>query len=387
MGSYILRRLLLIIPTLWAIITINFFIVQIAPGGPVDQLIAGMTGMDSNMIMERISGQGAGEVGEAGGSGGGVGAGGGSEDSGGSGSGDGGAGSSRYRGARGLDPEVIAEIEQRFGFDEPLHVRYVRMLADYASFDFGESLFKGRSVLGLIVDRLPVSISLGLWSTLIIYLVSIPLGIKKAIRHGSRFDVWTSSAVILGNAIPTFLFAIVLIIFFAGGSYLDLFPLRGLVSDNFGELSLTGKIADYFHHLTLPILAMVIGGFATLTMLTKNSFLDEVNKQYVMTARAKGCTERRILWKHVFRNAMLLIIAGFPSAFIGMFFTGSLLIEVIFSLEGLGLLGFEATMQRDYPVMFGTLYMFTLLGLVLNLVSDLTYTVVDPRIDFESRRT
>jgi microcin C transport system permease protein len=394
MGSYILRRLLLIIPTLWAIITINFFIVQIAPGGPVDQMIAGMTGMDSNMIMERISGQGAREVGEAGGTGSGVGSGGGGSGSagaagaaGGSSGDEGGAGESRYRGARGLDPEVIAEIEQRFGFDKPLHVRYVRMLADYASFDFGESLFKGRTVLGLIIDRLPVSISLGLWSTLIIYLVSIPLGIKKAIRHGSRFDVWTSTAVILGNAIPTFLFAIVLIIFFAGGTYLDLFPLRGLVSDNFAELSPTGKIADYFHHLALPILAMVIGGFATLTMLTKNSFLDEVNKQYVLTARAKGCTERRILWKHVFRNAMLLIIAGFPSAFIGMFFTGSLLIEVIFSLEGLGLLGFEATMQRDYPVMFGTLYMFTLLGLVLNLVSDLTYTVVDPRIDFESRQT
>jgi microcin C transport system permease protein len=282
---------------------------------------------------------------------------------------------------------VIAEIEKRFGFDKPLHLRYLRMLADYATLDFGESLFKGRTVTGLIANRLPVSISLGIWSTLIIYLVSIPLGIRKALRHGSRFDIWTSTAVILGNAIPTFLFAIVLIIFLAGGSYLDLFPLRGLISDNFAELSLLGKIGDYFHHLALPVLAMVIGGFATLTMLTKNSFLDEVNKQYVLTARAKGCTERRILWKHVFRNAMLLIIAGFPSAFIGMFFTGSLLIEVIFSLEGLGLLGFEATMQRDYPVMFGTLYIFTLLGLVLNLVSDLTYTVVDPRIDFESRES
>ncbi|MFP4618570.1 MAG: microcin C ABC transporter permease YejB, partial [Spirochaetaceae bacterium] len=270
---------------------------------------------------------------------------------------------------------------------KPLHVRYLRMLADYGTFHLGDSLFKGRSVTGLIADRLPVSISLGVWSTLIIYIISIPLGIRKAIRHGSKFDVWTSTAVILGNAIPTFLFAIILIIFFAGGSYLDIFPLRGLVSDNFDQLSLIGKIADYFWHLALPVLAMVIGGFATLTMLTKNSFLDEVNKQYVLTARAKGCTEKRILWKHVFRNAMLLIIAGFPSAFIGMFFTGSLLIEVIFSLEGLGLLGFEATMQRDYPVMFGTLYMFTLLGLILNLVSDLTYTIVDPRIDFESRQT
>jgi microcin C transport system permease protein len=390
MSAYILRRLLLIVPTLWAIITINFFIVQIAPGGPVDQAVAAMSGMDSNMIMERISGQGVQEAGGAGGSdlsGGAGAASGGGDDSGrGSGGGQGG-GVSSYRGARGLDPEVIEEIEQRFGFDKPLHVRYVRMLADYASFDFGESLFKGRTVLALIISRLPVSISLGVWSTLIIYLVSIPLGIRKALRHGSRFDIWSSTAVILGNAIPTFLFAIVLIIFLAGGSYLDLFPLRGLTSDNFAELSLPGKIGDYFHHLALPVLAMVIGGFATLTMLTKNSFLDEINKQYVFTARAKGCTEKRILWKHVFRNAMLLIIAGFPSAFIGMFFTGSLLIEVIFSLEGLGLLGFEATMQRDYPVMFGTLYMFTLLGLVLNLVSDLTYTVVDPRIDFESRET
>jgi microcin C transport system permease protein len=386
MGPYILRRLLLIVPTLWAIITINFFIVQIAPGGPVDQAIAGLSGVDSNMVMERISGQGVREAGDAGGSdlSGGAGAGAGGE--GGLGAGEGRAGGG-YRGARGLEPEVIAEIEKRFGFDKPLHLRYLRMLADYATLDFGESLFKGRTVTGLIANRLPVSISLGIWSTLIIYLVSIPLGIRKALRHGSRFDIWTSTAVILGNAIPTFLFAIVLIIFLAGGSYLDLFPLRGLISDNFAELSLLGKIGDYFHHLALPVLAMVIGGFATLTMLTKNSFLDEVNKQYVLTARAKGCTERRILWKHVFRNAMLLIIAGFPSAFIGMFFTGSLLIEVIFSLEGLGLLGFEATMQRDYPVMFGTLYIFTLLGLVLNLVSDLTYTVVDPRIDFESRES
>ncbi|MFO7730938.1 MAG: microcin C ABC transporter permease YejB [Spirochaetia bacterium] len=380
MGSYILRRILLIIPTLIAIITVNFFIVQVAPGGPIDQMVANMSGMSSNMVMERISGQGQMEIGD-------------SLDSSGSGSGEGttgesgggASGGSLYRGARGLDPEVIAEIEKRFGFDKPLHLRYFDMLRRYAIFDFGESLFRGRTVVGLIIDRLPVSISLGLWSTLIIYMISIPLGIRKAVRNGSRFDVWSSSAVIIGNAIPTFLFAIVLIIFFAGGSYLDWFPLRGLVSDNFSELSLLGKVADYFHHLALPILAMVIGGFATLTMLTKNSFLDEINKQYVMTARAKGCTEKRILRSHVFRNAMLLIIAGFPSAFISMFFTGSLLIEVIFSLEGLGLLGFEATMQRDYPVMFGTLYMFTLLGLLLNLVSDLTYTIVDPRIDFESR--
>ncbi|MCF7913811.1 MAG: microcin C ABC transporter permease YejB [Spirochaetaceae bacterium] len=380
MGAYILRRLLLIIPTLIAIITVNFFIVQVAPGGPIDQMVANMSGINSNMVMERISGQGQMEIGESLDSSG--------PDSGGGTAGESGGGASGgsvYRGARGLDPEVIAEIEKRFGFDKPLHLRYFDMLRRYAVLDFGESLFRGRTVVGLIIDRLPVSISLGLWSTLIIYMLSIPLGIRKAVRNGSRFDVWSSSAIIIGNAIPTFLFAIVLIIFFAGGSYLDWFPLRGLVSDNFGELSLLGKAADYFHHLALPILAMVIGGFATLTMLTKNSFLDEVNKQYVMTARAKGCTEKRILRSHVFRNAMLLIIAGFPSAFISMFFTGSLLIEVIFSLEGLGLLGFEATMQRDYPVMFGTLYMFTLLGLLLNLVSDLTYTIVDPRIDFESR--
>jgi microcin C transport system permease protein len=379
MGAYIIRRILLIIPTLFAIITINFFIVQIAPGGPVDQMVARMSGIGSNMIMERISGQGQQEVGSGGTFDGGEdidAAGGGIDEGGGTG----------YRGARGLDPEVIAEIEKRFGFDKPLHIRYFNMLKSYIVFDFGESLFRGKSVIRLIIERLPVSVSLGIWSTLIIYLVSIPLGIQKAVRNGSRFDVWTSTAVIVGNAIPTFLFAILLIILFAGGTFLNWFPLRGLVSDNWADLSFIAKIGDYFHHLALPVLAMVIGGFATLTMLTKNSFLDEINKQYVMTARAKGCTEKRILSKHVFRNAMLLIIAGFPSAFISMFFTGSLLIEVIFSLEGLGLLGFEATMQRDYTVMFGTLYIFTLLGLVLNLVSDLTYTIVDPRIDFESRQ-
>ena len=374
MANYILRRLLLIIPTLWAIITVNFFIVQIAPGGPVDQMIASMSGLGSNMVMERISGQGVQEVG------------GGTADLSGTDMGNGGdSAASRYRGARGLDPEVIAEIEKRFGFDKPLYIRYFQMLARYATFNFGDSLFKGRSVTGLIIDRMPVSVSLGIWSTLIIYLVSIPLGIRKAVLNGSRFDTWSSTAIILGNAIPVFLFAILLIILFAGGSYLKIFPLRGLVSDNWQELSIPAKIGDYFHHLALPITAMVIGGFATLTMLTKNSFLDEINKQYVVTARAKGVTENKILTRHIFRNAMLLIIAGFPSAFISMFFTGSLLIEVIFSLEGLGLLGFEATMQRDYPVMFGTLYMFTLLGLILNLVSDLTYTLVDPRIDFENR--
>lgn len=371
MTAYIFRRLFLIIPTLWAIITINFFIVQIAPGGPVDQALAGAYGVSSNMIMERISGVGAAEAGE--------------QSAEGLPTGQEAGQSSPYRGARGLDPEVIEEIRQRFGFDKPIHIRYLEMLRRYLVLDFGESLFRGRTVIGLIVDRLPVSMSIGIWSTLVIYAVSIPLGISKAVRHGSHFDVWSSTVVILGNAIPTFLFAIVLIIFFAGGTYLDWFPLRGLVSANWRDLGFFAKIADYFWHLALPVLAMVIGGFATLTMLTKNSFLDEINKQYVMTARAKGVSERRILFKHVFRNAMLLIIAGFPSAFIGMFFTGSLLIEVIFSLEGLGLLGFEATMQRDYPVMFGTLYMFTLLGLILGLISDLTYTLVDPRIDFETR--
>jgi microcin C transport system permease protein len=333
-----------------------------------------MSGMTTSMPMERISGGGQ-EVSESGGSG--------SGDS--SRTGQEGGGDRVYRGARGLDPEVIAEIEERFGFDKPIHVRYFDMVKRYLMFDFGESLFRGETVIGLVVERLPVSISLGVWSTLIIYLVSIPLGIKKAVRHGSRFDVWSSTVVIVGNAIPQFLFAIVLIIFFAGGTYLDLFPLRGLVSSNFEELGFFAKLADYFWHLALPVASMVIGGFATLTLLTKNSFLDEVNKQYVMTARSKGLSERKILVKHVFRNAMLLIIAGFPAAFISMFFTGSLLIEVIFSLNGLGLLGFEATVQRDYPVMFGTLYIFTLLGLVLNLISDLTYTIVDPRIDFETR--
>jgi microcin C transport system permease protein len=360
------------IPTLWAIITINFFIVQIAPGGPVDQALANLSGRNTSGTIERITGSGgASEVATqrpataAGAKG----------------------NTSLYRGARGLDPEVVAAITKRFGFDKPLLVRYWDMVKRYILFDFGDSLFRGRSVVGLIVERMPVSISLGFWSTLIIYLVSIPLGIRKAVRHGSKFDVWTSTTMLVGNAIPSFLFAIVMIIFLAGGSYLKLFPLRGLVSNNFASLSLVGKVLDYFWHIALPTAAMVIGGFATLAMLTKNSFLDEINKQYVMTARAKGLTEKRILRRHVFRNAMLLVISGFPAAFIGILFTGAALIEPIFSLEGLGLLGLESTLQRDYPVMFGTLYMFTLLGLVLTLISDLTYTMVDPRIDFETRQT
>lgn len=365
MTVYLIRRLLLLVPTLLAIITLNFFIIQAAPGGPVDQAIANMMGQQSQAL-DRITGAGN-EVDDA--------------------------GASRVdrdersasRAGRGLDPEIVAEIEARFGFDRPLHERYVLMLRDYLTFNFGDSLFRGRSVIELIVERLPVSISLGLWSTLIIYMVSIPLGIRKAIKHHSRFDVWTSWVVVIGNAIPGFLFAILLIILFAGGNYFNWFPLRGLVSPNFDELLWYQKILDYFWHLALPITAIVIGGFATLTMLTKNSFLDEISKQYVMTARAKGAQEKRILYKHVFRNGMLIIIAGFPAAFIGMFFTGSLLIEVIFSLEGLGLLGFEATLQRDFTVMFATLYMFSLLGLMMGILSDLAYTWVDPRIDFEAR--
>jgi microcin C transport system permease protein len=366
MAAYIIRRLLLIIPTLWAIITINFFIVQIAPGGPVDQAIADMQGLGQNSAVQRISGSGsaqgpvnADQIRHS--------------------------SASAYRGARGLDPEVIGEIEKRYGFDKPIGVRYLNMLKNYATFNFGDSLFRGRSVLALIAERLPVSVSLGLWSTLIIYLVSIPLGIQKAIKNGSPFDLWTSTAVILGNAIPSFLFAVLLVVLFSGGSFLKIFPLRGLVSVTFADLSVPAQILDYLWHLVLPIVAITIGGFATLTMLTKNSFLDEIHKQYVMTARAKGLTEKSILLGHVFRNAMLIVIAGFPGAFIAMFFTGSVLIEVIFSLEGMGLLGFESTMQRDYPVIFATLYMFTLMGLLLSLVSDVMYTLIDPRITFEAQ--
>ncbi|MEK0169405.1 MULTISPECIES: microcin C ABC transporter permease YejB [Enterobacteriaceae] len=364
MGAYLIRRLLLVIPTLWAIITINFFIVQIAPGGPVDQAIAaiefgqqgGMPGGGGENMGATHARTGVGNVGEG-----------------------------QYRGARGLDPEVIAEITKRYGFDKPLYERYFTMLWNYVRFDFGDSLFRSASVLQLIKDSMPVSITLGLWGTLIIYLVSIPLGIRKAVYNGSRFDIWSSAFIIIGYAIPAFLFAILLIVLFAGGSYYDLFPLRGLVSANFDALPWYQKITDYLWHITLPVLATVIGGFAALTMLTKNSFLDEIRKQYVVTARAKGVSERAILRNHVFRNAMLLVIAGFPATFISMFFTGSLLIEVMFSLNGLGLLGYEATVSRDYPVMFGTLYIFTLIGLLLNILSDISYTLVDPRIDFEGR--
>ncbi len=368
MTAYILRRLLLVIPTLLGILAVNFAVIQAAPGGPVEQMIAQIKGTAVDATARVSGGGGQSEVGGAGRPVGG------SNES-----------ASRYRGSRGLPPELIAEIEKQFGFDQPAHVRFWRMLKSYLVFDFGESFFRDRTVVDLVLDKMPVSISLGLWTTLLVYLISIPLGIGKAVRDGSRFDLWSSTVVVLGNAIPSFLFAILLIVVFAGGRYLDWFPLRGLVSDHWADLSWPARIADYFWHLALPILSMVIGGFAGLTMLTKNSFLEEIHKQYVTTARAKGLSEHRVLYGHVFRNAMLIVIAGFPSAFIGALFTGSLLTEVIFSLDGLGLLGFQAAINRDYPVMFGTLYFFTLLGLVMNLLGDLTYHWVDPRIDFESR--
>ncbi|MGP4843169.1 microcin C ABC transporter permease YejB [Marinobacter sp. 1Y8] len=357
MGVYILRRLLLIIPTLIGIMLLNFVIVQAAPGGPIEQLIAQMEGMDSGSL-SRATGGGGAEVSE---------------------------GNGQSRGAKGIPPELIADMEKLYGFDKPAYERFFMMVRDYATFDFGDSFFRDRTVTELIIDKMPVSISLGLWSTLIIYLISIPLGIRKAVTDGSRFDVWTSSAIVIGYAIPGFLFAILLIVLFAGGSYWDWFPLRGLTSPGFDDMAWYDQVTDYFWHLVLPVSANVIGGFATLTLLTKNSFMDEIGKQYVVTARAKGLTNNRILYGHVFRNAMLIVIASLPGLLVTLFFTGSLLIEVIFSLDGLGLLGFEATLNRDYPVMFGTLYIFTLMGLVLKLISDLTYVFVDPRIDFESR--
>ncbi|MCP5158785.1 MAG: microcin C ABC transporter permease YejB [Gammaproteobacteria bacterium] len=366
MFAYILRRLALIPLTLLGIVAINFAIVQIAPGGPVEQLLAQL----KDTAVAATARVGGGEGMEAGRSG----------HAASSSTGDG-----VYRGAQGLDPAFIAELNRQFGFDQPAYVRFGRMIGDYLTFDLGQSYFRDRAVFDLVLDKLPVSVSLGVWSTLLIYMISIPLGIAKAVRDGSRFDVLTSAAVIIGYAIPAFLFAILLIILFAGGRYLDWFPLRGLVSDNWADLLWPARIADYFWHLTLPVTAMVIGGFASLTMLTKNTFLDEINKQYVVTARAKGLSERRVLYGHVFRNAMLLVIAGFPATLVSMLFTGSLLIEVIFSLDGLGLLGFEAVVKRDYPVMFGTLYIFSLIGLLLNLINDLTYHLIDPRIDFAAR--
>ena len=368
MIAYIIRRLLLIIPTLFAIMVINFAVIHIAPGGPIEQIIAEMTGQGS--ITERVTRTGTGEI---------------LEQSAGQAEQIGTEATSRYRGAQGLDPEFIRELEERFGFDKPLHERFLQTMKNYILFDFGESFFRDQKVTDLVFEKMPVSISLGLWTTLLVYLISIPLGISKAVRDGSQFDGWTTVVLIVGTAIPGFLFAVFLLVIFAGGSYLDWFPLAGLVSENWDDLTLGGKILDYFWHITLPVIAMVIGGFAGLAMLTKNSFLDQINQQYVLTAKAKGLTEKRVLYGHVFRNAMLIVIAGFPGAFVGILFTGALLIEIIFSLDGLGLLGFEAAFKRDYPVMFATLYFFSLLGLMMNLVGDLMYMLIDPRIDFETR--
>lgn len=364
-STYILRRISLIIPTLFGILVLNFAVVQLAPGGPVEQAIAhlqgfntgfgasvaGSSGNDSGSTTSQISQQ---------------------QDSG-------------YRGSMGLPVEVVQRIEAQYGFDKPWWQRFTTMVASYARFDFGESYFSGRPVVDMIVERLPVSISLGLWSTLLTYLISIPLGIKKAVHHGSSFDMATSMVIIIGYAIPGFIFAILLIVLFSGGQYLDWFPLRGLVSDQFDTLNWWQKILDYFHHITLPTIAMVIGNFATLTMLTKNSFLDEIHKQYVLTARAKGCSENQVLYGHVFRNAMLIVVAGMPVALINIFFTSGLLVEYIFSLDGLGLLSYNAVINRDYQIVFGTLYIFSLLSLSLKLISDLTYILIDPRIDFAGR--
>lgn len=352
---------------------LNFVIVQAAPGGPIEQIVARLQG-NAVEATARVSGGGSEVSGPDGAM----------MDKGNSGSS---AVTARYKGAQGVDPELILELEKQFGFDKPMHTRFLTMLENYATFDFGTSYFRDEKVIDLIVSKMPVSISLGLWTTFIVYLVSIPLGIRKAVKDGTPFDVWSSAAIITGYAIPSFLFAILLIVVFAGGRYLDWFPLRGIISDNWEAMSWPALILDYIWHMALPIFAMVISGFASLTMLTKNSFMDEINKQYVLTARAKGLAEKHVLYKHIFRNAMLIVIAGFPAAFIGILFTGSLLIEVIFSLDGLGLLGFESAINRDYPVMFGTLYIFTLLGLVLNLIGDLMYVAIDPRIDFEARAT
>ena len=355
---YIAKRLLLIIPTLFGILLLNFIIVQAAPGGPVERTLAQLQGVNTGGAGSSFAGGSAETVNTG----------------------------SHYRGSQGLPPELVKRIEKLYGFDKPAPERFWLMVKHYLSFDFGESYYRDRSVTDLIKERLPVSISLGLWSTLLSYLISIPLGIRKAITNGSRFDVWTSTAIVIGYAVPSFLFAILLVVLFAGGSYFDWFPLRGLTSDNFQQLGFFARIGDYLWHIALPTLAIVVGSFATLTMLTKNSFMDEISKQYVQTARAKGLTERQVLYRHVFRNAMLIIIAGFPAAFVSLFFTGVMLIEYIFSLDGLGLLGFESVINRDYPVVFGTLFIFTLIGLVLKLVSDLTYMWVDPRIDFERRQ-
>lgn len=358
MGAYILRRLLLMIPTIVGIMAISFIVVQFAPGGPVEQVISELTNAGGS---DRLSG-GGGDLMQGGG-----------DESG------------RYRGAQGLDPEFIAKLEKQFGFDKPPLERFGMMMWNYIRFDFGESFFRNTSVIDLIKEKMPVSISLGLWILLFSYAISIPLGIKKAVSDGSAFDVWTSGIIIIGYAVPSFLFGILLIVVFAGGSFLDWFPLRGIVSDNFWQLPWWQKILDYFWHMTLPLITLLLSAFATTTLLTKNSFIDEIKKQYVTTARAKGLTDRQVLYGHVFRNAMLIIIAGFPSAFISAFFTGSLLIEYIFSLDGLGRLGYDSVVKRDYPIVFATLFIFSLMGLFVSLLSDLIYTWVDPRIDFERR--
>jgi microcin C transport system permease protein len=358
MAAYLVRRLLLVIPTLFGIIAINFAVVQFAPGGPVEQMIAELKG--GGNVTGRMTGAGAAETMPV--------------------------GDGSYRGARGLDAHMLADIRRMFGFDKPAPERFAVMLRDYLSFNFGRSFFRDQPVLQLIKQKMPVSVSLGLWSTLLVYFVSIPLGIAKAVRDGSRFDVASSAVVLIGYAVPGFLFAILLVVLFAGGSFVHWFPLRGLHSAGAESWSFPARFLDYLWHMVLPTAALVVGGFAALTVLTKNCFMEEIRKQYVVTARAKGASEQRILYRHVFRNAMLLIIAGFPSAFIGILFSSALLVEIIFSLDGLGLLGFESAIRRDYPVMFGTLYMFTLLGLLMQIVGDLLYTVVDPRIDFEARR-
>jgi microcin C transport system permease protein len=380
MTAYIIRRLLLMVPTLFGIMLVSFVVVQFAPGGPVERILAQLSGADTGGTT-RISGSGndLGARGAPGASGVDV-------------------GNSKYRGAQGLPKEFIESLEKQFGFDKPAYQRFFIMLWNYARFDFGKSYFRDTTVLQLIKEKLPVSISLGIWLTLLTYLISIPLGIRKAVRDGSQFDVWTSGAIIIGYAIPGFLFAILLIVLFAGGSFYNWFPLRGLLSDGINAWAcaplspqfdlvycVRAVVPDYFWHLVLPIVSMGLAAFATMTLLTKNSFLDEIRKQYVLTARAKGCAERQVLYGHVFRNAMLIVIAGFPGAFVHAFFAGSLLIETIFSLDGLGLLGFESVLNRDYAVVFATLYIFSLVGLVVNLIADLTYTLVDPRIDFETR--
>ena len=365
MTAYIIRRILMMIPTLFGIMVLNFAIVQAAPGGPVEQMVAKLTNLTQGDPTSRFSGGGSDFAGKADVQANNI--------------------NSVYRGARGLDPEIVAQITKMYGFDKPPLERFRQMIGSYLRFDFGESFFRNERVIDLVLHTLPVTISLGLWTTLIVYLVSIPLGIRKAVQDGSAFDIWTSWVIIVGYAIPSFLFAILLIIVFAGGNYLHWFPLKGLVSDNWEEMGWGQRIGDYFWHIALPVLAMVISGFASLTMLTKNCFLDEINKQYVLTARAKGLTERQVLYGHVFRNAMLIVIAGFPSALLRILFTSALLIEIIFSLNGLGLLGYEAVINRDYPVMFGTLYIFTLIGLVFNLLGDITYMLIDPRIDFDRK--